>query len=359
MTDEIDEMTVSQIYGFLNHPAFKGSHIVIMPDVHAGMGAVIGYTATMNSYVIPAVVGVDIGCGVDAYNLGQIDVDFEALDHYIRNNIPAGFSAREESISSIMDTSIDTICKKDPKMDAHRAKLSLGTLGGNHFIELNRNSSDNIWLVIHSGSRKFGLDIAVYHQQRAKALMKEMFIGDAYKNLEFLPIDKGGQEYLGDMYTAQLYAKLNRFLMGNEICKEYFSLDIHDLECVKSVHNYINFKDKIIRKGAISAHKGERVIIPLNMRDGSIIATGKGNKDWNYSAPHGAGRIMSRKRAKAELTLEEFQSEMKGIWTSCIHKKTLDESPMAYKDKKIILDTIEETASIDFIMKPIYNFKAD
>jgi RNA-splicing ligase RtcB len=233
----------------------------------------------------------------------------------------------------------------------------IGHGGGNHFIELNLDPDGNTWLVVHSGSRKFGLDIATYHQQRAKALMKEMFIGDAYRQLEFLPIDKGGQEYLADMSIAQDYARINRWYMARLMGEDYFGIDLRDTERIMTTHNYINFQDNIVRKGAISAHKGESVVIPLNMRDGSIVATGKGNSKWNFSAPHGAGRILSRKKAKAQLSVEKFEEEMEGVWTSCINKDTLDESPMAYKDKQIILDIIDETASVEFIMKPIYNFK--
>ncbi len=360
MTDDVEETMVQQIYGFLNHPAFADTYIAIMPDCHAGAGAVIGYTAKMNNYVIPNVCGVDIGCGVDVYNLGPQQIDFELFDKFIRENIPSGFSVRGKPLEAPRQlyAQIEKICKKIEKADEHRAKASLGTLGGgNHFIELNLDPDGNTWLAIHSGSRKFGLDIAIHHQQRAKALMKEMFVGDAYKTLEFLPINKGGQEYLDDMQVAQDYARISRGYMARILCEDYFGMDARNVEQVKSVHNYINFSDKIVRKGAISAHEGERVIIPLNMRDGSIIAKGKGNKQWNYSAPHGAGRIMSRKKAKAQLTVEEFEEEMEGIWTSCINKNTLDEAPMAYKDKQVILDVIEETADIEFIMKPIYNFK--
>jgi RNA-splicing ligase RtcB len=362
MTDQgVEQEATSQIYNVLNHPAFKGTYISIMPDVHAGAGCVIGYTQTMNNYIVANLVGVDIGCGIDAYNLGQQNIDFESLDSFIRENIPSGFHVRGKplELSTQLSEQIKSICDKIEKADEHRAKASMGTLGGgNHFIELNKDPKGNVWLAIHSGSRKFGLDIAVYHQQRAKALMKEMFIGDAYKQLEFLPIDKGGQEYLDDMMVAQQYAYTNRRLMAKVIMEDYFGLDVDHGEQIKSVHNYINFEDNIVRKGAIAAHEGQRVIIPLNMRDGSIIGTGRGNTQWNLSAPHGAGRIMSRKKAKEQFTVEEFEEEMEGVWTSCISQKTLDESPMAYKDKQIILDVIDETVDVEFIMKPIYNFKA-
>lgn len=364
MIDKIDETTVSQIYTFLNHPAFKDMQIRIMPDCHAGTGAVIGFTATMNEYIIPNIVGVDIGCGVVAYNLGKIDVDFEELDNFIRENIPSGFNVYDkpleelEAVSNLVQN-IEYIANQIDTIDYTRTLCSLGTLGGgNHFIELNRDPDDNVWLTIHTGSRKFGLDIANYHQKKAQELMKTMFHGaSSFKKLEFLPIKIGGEDYLRDMRVAQEFANTNRNLIAYKIIYEFFNLKDINYR-IRSIHNYINFNDNIIRKGAISAHKGEKVIIPLNMRDGTIIGTGKGNKDWNFSAPHGAGRILSRKKAKEELTIEEFEKEMKDVWTSCVQQSTLDESPMAYKDKNIILDTIGETVDIDFIMKPIYNFKA-
>jgi len=364
MIDDIDETTVAQIYSFLNHPAFGNTYIAIMPDCHAGAGAVIGYTAKMNNYVIANLVGVDIGCGIEAFNLGQIEVDFAKLDGFIRENIPSGFHVRSDKqqidtnlLEELPAMIVDICCNIGS--DSTRALKSIGTLGGgNHFIELDKDATGNIWLLVHSGSRKFGLDIAGYHQKRAKELMREMFIGAAYKDLEFLPIDKGGKEYLTDMKVAQRYALMNRYFMVKQIIEEFFKQEYSKLESVKSVHNYINFSDNILRKGAISAHEGERVIIPLNMRDGTIIGTGKGSAKWNMSAPHGAGRIYSRSRAKRELQLDEFQKEMVGVWSSCVSKDTLDESPMAYKDKQKIIDAIGESVTIDFIMKPVYNFKA-
>jgi tRNA-splicing ligase RtcB (3'-phosphate/5'-hydroxy nucleic acid ligase) len=358
--DTIDEETVKQIYNFLNHPAFKNTQIRIMPDTHAGMGSVIGFTMTMNNYVIPNVVGVDIGCGMLLHKLKETEIDFARLDAFIKANIPAGFSTQNQKgkdwvkhevlldLEAIEILSVKVGQTVDPV-------ASLGTLGGgNHFIEIDKHGED-YYLIVHTGSRNFGLSICNYHQKKAKTLMNEMFIGDAYKNLEFLPMDKGGDAYLKDMAVAQEYASENRRLIVKKIMEEFFLEKVSTpVECV---HNYIG-KDRIIRKGAISAQAGEKVIIPLNMRDGVIVGTGKGNEDWNYSAPHGAGRILSRKRAKAELTVEDFTTSMEGIWTSCINADTLDESPMAYKNSKLILDTIGDTVDIDFIMKPVYNFKA-
>ena len=360
MTDIVDEATVTQIYNFLNHPAFADTYIAIMSDVHCGMGCVIGYTAKMNNYVISSVIGVDIGCGVDAYSLGQRPADFEALDKFIRENIPSGSRVRGKTldIGNALLYDIEKICKKI-EADENYVRLGIGTLGGgNHFIELDKDDAGNLWLLLHSGSRRFGMEIATYHQRKAKALMKEMFIGAAYHDLEFLPMNNGGKEYLQDMTVAQEYAEANRHNMAKIILEGFFGVDVDQVPSIKSVHNYINFSDNIIRKGAISAHEGEKVIIPLNMRDGAIIGTGKGNAKWNFSAPHGAGRNYSRKRAKAELSLDQFQKEMVGVWSSCVSQHTLDESPMAYKNKDEILATLDETVTVDTIIKPVYNFKA-
>ena len=371
MLDEVEKTTEEQIRGFLNHPAFAHTYIAIMPDCHAGAGAVIGYTAKMNDYVIPNVVGVDISCGLQACKIDKNAFSFESqnphfvlkrLDEFIKKRIPSGFARRREPPVSKYDDKVIEIIQLANKLelDVYDVLCQLGTLGGgNHFIEVNRDPEDNYWLVIHSGSRNFGLKIATYYQDRAKELMKKMFIEkEEYKNLEFLPLDMGGNEYIEAMKIAQGFASSNRKLMAKMILEGVFSLDMEKIEQIESVHNYINFEDNIIRKGAISAQKGERVVIPFNMRDGVAVGVGKGNSAWNYSAPHGAGRILSRKKAKEMLTMEQYKSEMEGIYTSCISQDTLDESPMAYKDKNLIINAIAETVDIEFLMKPVYNFKA-
>lgn len=362
MIDYIEETATTQIYKVLNHPAFKGTSIAIMPDAHAGAGCVIGYTQTMNDYVVANLVGVDIGCGVYAYNLGQREVDFGKFDRLIRENIPSGFSVREKQeylklIPTKLISEIDRVCG-DIGESSDNTIQSIGTLGGgNHYIELNKDPDENVWLCIHSGSRHFGLAVAQYHQNKAKELMIKMFHGaSAYKELEFLPMNLGGAAYIRDMKVAQWMADENRKLMAHIMLDDFFDMD-DALEYIRSVHNYIG-DDNIIRKGAISANEGERLIIPLNMRDGAIVGTGKGSKKWNNSAPHGAGRNMSRSSARKKFTLEEFKEEMEGIWSSCIKTKTIDESPMAYKDASDILDNIDETVDVEFVMKPIYNFKA-
>jgi tRNA-splicing ligase RtcB len=366
MLDNIEPELVSQIYSFLNHPAFEGGYIAIMPDCHVGNGSCIGFTKQMNNYVIPNIVGVDLGCGIDSYCMGQMtldDRDLGAFETFIRNEIPSGFSLRNNQIKewwkngpfSIDPDTLEGITNS-LELDYSKVVRSLGTLGGgNHFIELDKDFQDRIWVTVHTGSRNFGLQVCNHYQRKAKALMNEMFIGDAYKGLEFLPMDKGGLEYISHMQIAQDYAQLNRVHIVNAIIT-YFCAPIHDV--VYTVHNYISLSDNIIRKGAISAKAGERVLIPLNMRDGVIVGTGKGNNKWNKSAPHGAGRILSRKRAKELITLEKMKEDMKGIYSQSLNTDTRDEAPGAYKDSQLIIDSLQETVDIDFIMKPIYNFKA-
>lgn len=362
--DTIDEETVKQIYQFLNNPAFQNSQIRIMPDCHSGKGAVVGFTMTLNNYVIPNIVGVDIGCGMGMVPLGDIDIDLKELDKFIHENIPAGFAINGDTkfwkklSMTFYYPEIDRIKLISEKIEQSvNVEKSLGSLGGgNHFIEVDVDERGNKYLIVHSGSRNFGLKVCEYHQKQAKNLMNEMFIGDAYKNLEFLPMDKGGEDYLKDMRWVQKYAEYNREVILTKIMNFYFKkIPIQISNCI---HNYIDMDQKIIRKGAISAKWGEEVIIPLNMRDGVILGVGKGNPDWNYSAPHGAGRILSRKKAKAEIKLEDYKASMEGIYTTCVSDSTIDESAFAYKDKQLIIDAIQETVEIKRVIKPIYNFKA-
>ncbi|HOV14280.1 MAG TPA: RtcB family protein [Spirochaetota bacterium] len=381
MTDIVDEETISQVYSFLNQEIFKDAKIVIMPDCHKGAGTVIGFTMTLKDFVIPNMIGVDIGCGIEAYKIGKVDIDFADFDRYLKNNIPSGSNIRNtkppikrdnrdfnERLNKALDN-LNSDYNGKYKADFDRVAHSIGTLGGgNHFIEIDVDNDDNKYLVIHSGSRNLGKRIAEFYQHKAVDYIKKHKINGVEKGLEYLFIsDKLGNDYLEDMKTAQEYAMLNRKTMAFVLLK-YFKnikdniiMDDHffkDVESIKSIHNYINFQDKIIRKGAIASNNGEKVIIPLNMRDGSIIATGKSNADWNNSAPHGAGRILSRSKAKEKLLIEDFEESMTGVWSSCIKKETIDESPMAYKPKEEILNFINDTVTVDFIMKPIYNFKA-
>ncbi|NPV39196.1 RNA-2',3'-PO4:RNA-5'-OH ligase [Brevinematales bacterium NS] len=365
---DIDDATREQIKTLVDCPAFEGQKIVIMPDCHSGKGSVIGFTMKLGDLVIPNIIGVDIGCGIELYRLDTESIDFEKFDRYIRRAIPSGFERHTRPIltgryeegyyTRDLEAKIEKISRKigiDPAV----AFCSLGTLGGgNHFIEIDRDEKGRYWLSLHSGSRHFGLQIASYHQKRAKQWVASHEKGWKYRELEYLPLSQGGEEYLEDMKVAQKYAEVNRRAMARLILEEFFSQNIDDTETIKSVHNYIDFDDGIIRKGAIRAHSGERLVIPLNMRDGVIIGRGKGRKDWNLSAPHGAGRRLSRHQAKKQLSLEEFRKTMEGVWSSTISIHTIDEAPMAYKPSKLILELLPENVEIEEVVKPVYNFKA-
>jgi RNA-splicing ligase RtcB len=361
-TDMVDAEATSQIYQLLNIPAFADSKIRIMPDVHYGSGAVVGFTMTLNEYVSPSVVGVDIGCGINAYNLGRLDFEASAFDNFLRTNIPAGRevnSFRRDKYFQESDDLNSLINKVGPK-DYDRIIKSVGTLGGgNHFIEVARDENQNFWLIIHSGSRYLGLLVCEFHKQRAKKYMKEKFQGaGAYHNFEFMPLEGAGSEYVNDLKTTQQFAADNRRIMAQVLIDGFFRLKFNSCNCIESVHNYIDFKERIVRKGATSAAKDKMVIIPMNMRDGSILATGKGNAHWNYSAPHGAGRLLSRGSAQEQVSMAEYREAKKGIFSSSINESTLDESPMVYKPMQEIIDRISDTVEINSILNPVYNYKA-
>ncbi|MGF7109660.1 RtcB family protein [Treponema pedis] len=360
MIDSIDSETEKQIKTFLNHKAFEGTNIAVMPDCHAGKGAVIGFTMNMDKYIIPNIVGVDIGCGILSAQLNIKNPNLAELDNFIKKNIPSGTSVHrvhkvdnKEFEEEIIEES------KKVNMDTDRALKSVGTLGGgNHFIELGKDSQGRFWLTIHSGSRNLGLQIAVFYQKKAKEILETSgILSEEDKNLEYLLTESTeGKAYLHATYFAQKYAKANRLKMI-ELISEF--LNTEPVELVESVHNFIG-NDGIIRKGATSAKLDEKLIIPFNMRDGLAFCRGKGNDVYNQSAPHGAGRIMSRTKAFASLSLKTFQKEMynAGIFTTTATKNTLDESPAAYKDKEIILKHIKPTADIKDFVKPVYNFKS-
>jgi len=356
MIDNVDSTTQGQILSFLSHPAFEQTKIVIMPDCHAGKGSVIGFTSTLNQFVIPNIVGVDIGCGIDTYNVGPQQIDFKKFDEYLRANIPSGFNSRERALTIpvALSNEIDRVCASIIGAP-EKAKRAIGTLGGgNHFVELNQDDTSNIWVTVHTGSRKFGMDVATFYQKRAVAAS---LARHSNRELCWLTAEDS-KAYLRDMAVAQEFARYNRLIIL-KILMQYF--EIYNFEAEKyisSIHNYIDFNDNIMRKGAISAHAGQRVIIPLNMRDGSIVGVGKGNQAWNFSAPHGAGRLMSRGDAKRKLTLSDYEKTMAGVWSSCVKASTLDEAPAAYKDASTIIECIKDTVDISFVMKPIYNFKA-
>lgn len=384
-TNNIEPEATNQLYTLAKLDAFKDSKIRIMPDVHAGAGCVIGFTADLGDKVIPNIVGVDIGCGVYVVELGKANIDLEKLDDYIKDNIPYGLK-----VNSTIQEDFDLkqlYCYKELE-NVNRLNLSIGSLGGgNHFIEVDEDADGNKYLVIHTGSRNLGLQVAKIYQKKAieychdgalkekkealikeyKAKGKQSEIADALakvhkENPQYtVPNDLcflEGQErenYLHDMKLCQVFAVRNRRVIANKIVRFLNLSVINDFE---SIHNYID-DTNMVRKGAISAHKGEKVIIPLNMRDGSIIGIGKGNEEWNYSGPHGAGRLMSRSEAKRTLQLEDFKKAMTGIYTTTATKGTIDESPMAYKNAQEIIDGIKDTVEVVNVIKPIYNFKAE
>lgn len=362
--DTIDDATKTQIIGFLNNPVFSKGYIAIMPDCHAGKGSVIGFTMPLNNYIIPNIVGVDIGCGMLSVCLDNIDINLKELDDFIKSEIPHG-SGINKKVSSENNFSIDISRLNEYAnkvgADFEKCLLALGSLGGgNHFIELGKDSNNKIWLTIHSGSRNFGLKIATYYQNKAKENLKKYFIeDDKFKDLEFLLLDSDdGKEYLEMQNYAIEYALCNRFTIFKKICK-FLNYTDNYYDIIHTIHNYIG-KDNIIRKGATSALEGEKLVIPFNMRDGIALCVGKGCKKFNYSAPHGAGRILSRTKAMDTLSEETFENEMKeaNIFTTTAKKDTLDEAPEAYKNKDVIIDNIKETVDIIDFIKPIYNFKA-
>ncbi len=391
-TDNVDNGAIEQIKQLCSQEFAKGSKIRVMPDVHKGAGCVIGFTADLGDKVIPNIVGVDIGCGMLTVKLGNVDIDFDKLDNTIRKNVPSGKNIHNKKVESF-----DLI--EDLKFIEHlkykqRIHKSIGTLGGgNHFIEINIDKDNNKYLVIHTGSRNLGTQVADYYQNKAinlakghkQFLVKKQEIIKRYKEtnraseiqetllrmdeefankkpdypeeLCFLTGDER-QQYLHDMNICQQYANKNRETIANIILSKMFNTTIDNYQYFQTIHNYINFDDNIIRKGSISAKLNERVLIPINMRDGSILAIGKGNDDWNNSAPHGAGRVLSRMQAKKTLCLDEFNETMKDVYTTSVSEHTLDEAPMAYKPMEDIVKHIKDTVEIVDHLKPVYNFKA-
>ena len=356
-TENIEWQALEQIYTLAKQPAFETCKIRIMPDVHAGEGCVIGFTANLGEKVIPGVVGVDIGCGMRTIELGKIDIDFEKLDKVIRKYVPSGRAIREDNIYSFKDLSLLRCFSK--LKDINLIERNLGTLGGgNHFIEIDSDSEGNKYLVIHTGSRSLGKQVAEYYQNLAIDNIRrnsENRTGKGIpKDLCYLE-GSDRDDYLHDMQICQKFAIENRTTIAESIIDNMGWKIVNEFE---TVHNYIELKTNIVRKGAISAKKGERVLIPINMRDGCIIGIGKGNEDWNESAPHGAGRLMSRSKAKESISLEDFAKAMEGIYTTSVSQSTIDESPMAYKSMEEILEKVGDTIEVEKIIKPVYNFKA-
>lgn len=391
-TDIIEETAVGQIIELCNQEFVKGCKIRIMPDVHAGAGCVIGFTADLGEMVIPNIVGVDIGCGMLTVELGKTEIDYEALDNLIREKVPSGKNVHEGRQVRFPD--LQTLnCYRNLK-DTKRLERSIGTLGGgNHFIEVDKDDEDNKYLVIHTGSRNLGKQVAEHYQKMAydilrgadklfeeqakliaeyKAANRKKEIEGAIKELKKnfkarwtdVPKDlcyltgEYREIYLHDMKICQEFATKNRLQIAETILTGLFGKSLSDFSHFETIHNYIDHESNTVRKGAVSAKLGEKLLIPINMRDGSLICIGKGNEEWNCSAPHGAGRLFSRGAAKENFTLEEFEKSMEGIFTTSVSRDTLDESPMAYKNMEDIVNNITPTAEIIKRIVPAYNFKA-
>ena len=352
-TDNLEPSAAGQIKAFCDMEYSSDSKIRIMPDVHAGKGCTIGTTMTVTDKIVPNIVGVDIGCGMLTVKLKEKRLELPKLDSFIRKNIPFGRNVRERAHRSHGRIDIYELeCVK--KIDTRRAKESVGTLGGgNHFIEIDTDG-DSLYLVIHTGSRNLGLRVAEYYQKTAYTACGGRKQSEIPYELAFLE-GAAMQSYLHDMALMQRFAALNRTVIKEVIID---GLKLHEEESFETIHNYIDTDNMILRKGAVSASKGEQLLIPMNMRDGSLLCTGLGNSDWNCSAPHGAGRLMNRKDAEQSFTLSQFKKSMEGIFTTSVSKDTIDESPFVYKPMEEILKNISDTVKVDKILKPIYNFKA-
>ena len=384
-TDVVDQSAISQVIELLNQEFVAGSRIRMMPDIHAGAGCTIGTTMTITDKIVPNLVGVDIGCGMETVRVREDHMEMQRLDKAIRELIPAGFEIRKSAHRYADRVDLDSLrCAKHVDLD--RARRSVGSLGGgNHFIEVDQDDQGQLYIVVHSGSRHLGLEVAKHYQEAGyKALNKtdeasiQKFIDEMkaagrqreiQKELKHLKAATNTSvpkalayvegslfdDYIYDMKIVQKFAELNRQAMMDEILK---AMKLHPEEQFTTIHNYIDTSAMILRKGAVSAAAGEKLLIPINMRDGSLVCVGRGNEDWNCSAPHGAGRLMSRAQAKESFTVSEFKKQMEGIYTTSVGKDTLDECPMAYKGMQDILDNIGPTADVVSIIKPVYNFKA-
>ena len=384
-TGELEPASFEQIKSVCDRAEFAGCKIRIMPDVHAGMGCTIGTTMTIADKIVPGMVGVDIGCGMETVKIAEKSIDYAALDDLIRREIPSGFDIRKTYHPQNSEINLTKLRIAD-KVNLERAKRSIGTLGGgNHFIEVGRCDNGGLYLVVHSGSRHLGTEVANHYQDEAyrslcgnskaqvdkviaelKAEGREKEIASTIKelkkqtNLDYpksLSYVSGAlfDDYIHDMKITQHFAALNRMAMTEVILT---GMRLTEAERFTTIHNYIDTDTMILRKGAVSAKTGECLLIPINMRDGSLICTGCGNNDWNSSAPHGAGRLMSRSTAFKVLSMDDYKTEMDGIFTTSVSRKTLDEAPMAYKSMDEIISRISPTAEIVARIKPEYNFKA-
>ncbi|HZX20964.1 MAG TPA: RtcB family protein [Clostridia bacterium] len=383
--DSVEDKVINQVRMLLDQEFVKGSKIRIMPDVHVGMGCTIGTTMTIEDKIVPNLVGVDIGCGLEVIKIKDKNIELQKLDKLIYNKIPGGFKIRDREHKFNDEIDLNELrCRKE--VNLNRARLSIGTLGGgNHFIEANEDSRGDKYIVIHSGSRHLGHQVASLYQKKAyetlnrdtkkdidefvaqlrlqgreKDIKKELkkrkskVVTDIPRDLAYA----SGQlfeDYIHDMKIVQYFAELNRRAMAEEIIR---GMKFDVTEQFTTIHNYVDTENMILRKGAVSANHGEKLIIPINMRDGSLICIGKGNEDWNYSAPHGAGRVISRTQAKKVLILSEFKETMEGIYTTSVNRKTIDECAFAYKTMDEIIKNIDDTVDIIDRIIPIYNFKA-
>ena len=381
----MDQASIAQVIELCNQEFTTGSRIRLMPDIHAGAGCTIGTTMTITDKVVPNLVGVDIGCGMETCRISENHLELHKLDKLIRERIPSGFGIRSDPHRYLEQIDLSELCCIK-HIDQLRAEKSIGTLGGgNHFIEVDRDDNGQLYIIVHSGSRHLGVEVASYYQEegykvlnhtddgsvqhliaelkaagRQKEIQKEL---QRLKNSKQTNIPKtlayvSGElfdQYIHDMKIVQHFAMLNRQAMMDEIIK---GMKLHVEEQFTTIHNYIDTDSMILRKGSVSAQAGEQLLIPINMRDGSLLCVGKGNEDWNFSAPHGAGRLMSRAQAKQSFTVSEFKKQMADIYTTSVGSATLDECPMAYKGMQDILDNIGPTAEVVKIIRPIYNFKA-
>ncbi len=386
-TDVVEDTALAQIKALCSQEYARGSRIRIMPDVHAGAGCTIGTTMTIGDAVVPNMVGVDIGCGMETVRLKNRHLELEKLDKLIYAKIPSGFNIREKEHKLNDDIDLTELrCLRPGLINLDRAVRSLGTLGGgNHFIEVDKDEEGTLYVVIHSGSRHLGLEVAEYYQEQAyrslngasrkdiKNLIQDYKRRGKEKEIEAavagakarnrtdipkaLAYCQGElmEDYIHDMKIVQRFAMLNRKAMMDELIR---GMKLKVEEEFTTIHNYIDTDQMILRKGAVSAGAGETLLIPVNMRDGSLICRGKGNEDWNFSAPHGAGRLMSRRKARETYTVSQFKKEMAGIYTSSVNAQTLDECPMAYKGMEDIVGNIGDTVTIEKVIKPVYNFKA-
>ena len=384
-TDVVDQASIAQVIELCNQEFAAGSRIRLMPDIHAGAGCTIGTTMTITDKVVPNLVGVDIGCGMETARIREDHIELQKLDKLIYAKIPSGFAVRPAVHRYAGQIDLEELyCAKHIQM--LRAEKSIGTLGGgNHFIEVDRDDEGRLYVIVHSGSRRLGLEVATYYQEEGykvlnrtdeaslEQLIAEMKAAGRQKEIQKELKRRKSQklagiprqlayvsgalfdQYIHDMKIVQRFAELNRQAMMDEIVK---GMKLHVEEQFTTIHNYIDTDAMILRKGAVSAKAGEQILVPINMRDGSLLCVGKGNEDWNCSAPHGAGRLMSRGEAKQTFTVSEFKKQMDGIYTTSVGRATLDECPMAYKGMEDILENIGPTVEVTRIIRPVYNFKA-